>query len=106
MIEAEDSLYRGASEHSTRAIAEAAEGLLDVGFNPSLGGDNYAYAVADWLRALHRAFPSVMRNGTAAAAIRAQVLDREVARTYRPRDDVDTVRAWLIDLGLRRYAGF
>lgn len=107
MIEAEeDFLYRGASAHSTRAIAEAAEGLLDVGFNASLGGDNYAYAVADWLRALHRAFPSVMRNGTAAAAICAQVLDRDVARTYRPRDDVDTVRAWLIDLGLRRYAGF
>ncbi len=107
MMQAEQEFYaRGRSSLSARAIAEGAEGLLDVGFNLSLEGSSYAYAVADWLRALNRAFPNVMADATVGAAVRAQVLDRAVAPTYRPRDDIDTVRAWLVHLGLRAYAGF
>ncbi|MDP3278656.1 MAG: hypothetical protein Q8Q09_25930 [Deltaproteobacteria bacterium] len=101
MIQAEQEFaWRGQSSLTTQAIAEAAEGLLDVGFTPSLANNNYAYAVAEWLHALNRAFPLVMANGVVGPAVRAQVLDRPVAPTYRPNVAVDTVGKWLTFLGL------
>jgi hypothetical protein len=101
LMEAQDELSQGyAHVRSTARLADAAEALLDVQFNPSLRVDNYAQAVASWIKALRRAFPDVMAHPAAGPAIRNQVLNRPVPPGSQPAIGVNTVGLLLTHYGL------
>ncbi|WP_437903062.1 hypothetical protein WME95_31505 [Sorangium sp. So ce327] len=92
MLATEDELRgRHTPAATTQEVAQAAEGLLDVQFHPSLPAVQYAHAVWNWIKALNRAFPMVMANSTLRAAIIAQVGNRNVPPGSRPTPLVTTV---------------
>jgi hypothetical protein len=92
LMAADDELrQRQRPTETAQELAEAAEGLLDVQFNPSLKVVHYAHAVRDWRRTMCRAFPGLMNDRTVGPVILGQVLGRTVPVKSRPDSSAATV---------------
>lgn len=78
-------------------VVKSATRLIDVSLNVTLPPKSYARAVADWLIALQRAFPTLMKVG--GVLIASEVLDRNLGKKHKITDkdkneiEVETVRA-------------